>query len=328
MKIAVLGGGSWATAIVKIASENHNEVFWWVREKAIEKSVRKYGYNALYLRSCELDSHKIHISTKIEDIVTETKNIVLVIPSAFLADSLKGLTNNDFKGKNVISAVKGIVPQTNRIVADFLYDKYGLSMEHQAVVSGPSHAEEIAAQRLTYLTIGSKNETLAKHFATKFACRYVKTTTSTDITGIEYGGVLKNIYALAAGICKGLNYGDNFVSVLITRAIVEMETFLDKIAPCEERNINRSVYLGDLLVTAYSQHSRNRTFGQMLGQGYSIASAQLEMSMIAEGYYASKSIHAINQSIKAHIPIADAVYRILYEDAPANTEIKQLSESF
>ncbi|MDR1725249.1 MAG: NAD(P)H-dependent glycerol-3-phosphate dehydrogenase [Bacteroidales bacterium] len=328
MKIAILGSGSWATAIVKIACESHNEVFWWVREKEIEISVKKYGYNPLFLSSCELDSKKIIISTNIKDIISKAKNLVFVIPAAFLVESLKTISKEDLKGKNIISAIKGIIPQTNQIVAEFMNSEFGISLEHQAVISGPSHAEEIASQRLTYLTCGSTNETLAKHFATNFACRYVKTMTSDDIKGIEYGGVLKNIYALAAGICKGLGYGDNFIAVLVTHAIIEMENFLNMTAANNNRNINRSVYLGDLLVTAYSQYSRNRTFGQMLGQGYSIASAQLEMNMVAEGYYASRSIQVINEKVKAKIPIADAIYRILYKGTSPNMEMKQLSESF
>ncbi|MDR1006405.1 MAG: NAD(P)H-dependent glycerol-3-phosphate dehydrogenase [Bacteroidales bacterium] len=327
MKIAIFGSGSWATAIVKIACESHSEVYWWVREEEIAKGVRKFGYNPLYLRACELDKHKVKISTDIKEIVEAARNLVFVIPSAFLADSLMPLGKEDFKGKNIISAIKGIVPQTHQIVADFMHEQYNIQFEKQAVISGPSHAEEIAAQRLTYLTVGSSNTTLAEHLAHNFACRYVKTDVSDDICGIEYGGVMKNIYALAAGICKGLGYGDNFVAVLIAKAIAEMEAFLDKVSPCK-RDINRSVYIGDLLVTAYSQHSRNRTFGQMIGQGYSIASAQLEMSMIAEGYYAAKSIHTINETLNAAIPVAESVYRILYKGACPATEIQTLSENF
>ncbi|MDR0790605.1 MAG: NAD(P)H-dependent glycerol-3-phosphate dehydrogenase [Bacteroidales bacterium] len=328
MKIAIFGSGSWATAIVKIASENHDEVFWWVREKEIEQSVSQSGFNCLYLRDCKLETRKIKVSTNAEEILQMANNVMLVVPSAFLEKTFEGLDTNAFKSKNIISAIKGIVPQTNQIVADFMQDRYGVSLNHQAVISGPSHAEEIAAQRLTYLTVGSQNPALAKQISTNFNCRYVCTKTSSDIKGIEFGGVMKNIYALAAGICKGLGYGDNFIAVLITRAISEIDGFLNLVSPCENRDINSSVYLGDLLVTAYSQHSRNRTFGQMIGSGYSIASAQLEMSMIAEGYYASKSINSINKEIKSAIPIADAVYRILYNGTSAKEEMRLLSENF
>ena len=328
MRIAVFGSGSWATAIVKIACENHDEVFWWVREREVEHSVRQSGFNSLYLRNCKLERDKIKISTDIGEILRATDDAVLVIPSAFVEDAFADLRKEDFEKKNIISAIKGIVPQKNQIIADFMQNKYDVSLDRQAVISGPSHAEEIAAQRLTYLTVASPNGDLARRISCNFRCHYVSTKTSPDIKGIEYGGVMKNIYALAAGICKGLGYGDNFIAVLIAKATLEISDFLNMVSPCKDREINNSVYLGDLLVTAYSQHSRNRTFGQMIGSGYSVASAQLEMSMIAEGYYASRSINSINQAVKATIPIADAVYRILHGGASAKEEMRALSEIF
>jgi glycerol-3-phosphate dehydrogenase (NAD(P)+) len=328
MKISIFGSGSWATALVKIASERHDEVFWWVREEEIEKGVKEFGHNPVYLRSCQFDASKITISTNIEEIILRTDCLLFVIPAAFLEKSLEGVNKSIFEGKNIISAIKGIVPQTNQIVADFFLTKYGISYDNQAVVSGPSHAEEIVQERLTYLTVASHNESLANEIANNLSCRYVNTTISTDIEGIEYVGVLKNIYALGVGICKGIGLGDNFIAVFVANAAMEMEHFLKTVAPNSQRQINCLVYLGDLLVTAYSQHSRNRTFGQMLGQGYGINSAKLEMAMVAEGYYASQSIHQVNKLLKADMPIAEAIYRIIYKGSSAAREVKKISSYF
>ena len=327
MNIAVLGSGSWATAIVKIATQTHTKVYWWVREQEIVQAVENFGHNPLYLRSCELDRERIIVSSDLKMIVSKATDIILVIPAAFVAGSLQSLCPKDFEGKRIICATKGIIPQTNQIVADYIRDYFNVRDENQAVISGPSHAEEIAQERLTYLTVGSCNDEFAKQVAEGLKCRFVKTTTSSDIRGIEYGAVMKNIYALAAGIARGAGYGDNFVAVLIANAAQEMGAFLAVAAP-QERDTNRFVYLGDLLVTAYSQHSRNRTFGQMIGQGYSVKSAQLEMAMVAEGYYAAECIDKANRSIGVSLPIAHAVYEILYEGKSADEEFKRLSELF
>ena len=327
MNIAVLGSGSWATAIVKIATQTHTKVYWWVREQEIVQAVESFGHNPLYLRSCELDRERIIVSSDLKMIVSKATDIILVIPAAFVAGSLQSLCPKDFEGKRIICATKGIIPQTNQIVADYTRDYFNVRDENQAVISGPSHAEEIAQERLTYLTVGSCNDEFAKQVAEGLKCRFVKTTTSSDIRGIEYGAVMKNIYALAAGIARGAGYGDNFVAVLIANAAQEMAAFLAVAAP-QERDTNRFVYLGDLLVTAYSQHSRNRTFGQMIGQGYSVKSAQLEMAMVAEGYYAAECIDKANRSIGVSLPIARAVYEILYEGKSADEEFKRLSELF
>lgn len=328
MNISVLGSGSWATAIVKIATQNHDKVHWWVRENEIVEGVRQYGRNPLYLRSCQLDTNKIEITTDIKQVISASDTIVLVIPSAFVDISFKDLTPTDLANKTIISATKGIIPQTNQIVADYLSDKYNVTIENQAVLSGPSHAEEIAQDGMTYLTIGAHEQTFAQTLADRFECRFVKTRTSTDVRGIEYSAVLKNIYALVAGICKGAGYGDNFMAVVISNAAQEMQRFLNAVAKNENRDTNNFVYLGDLLVTAYSQHSRNRTFGQMIGQGYTVKSAQLEMSMIAEGYYATDCIHKTNLNLGIDLPIADFAYKILYQSAPLQQELRKLSETF
>ena len=328
MNISVLGSGSWATAIVKIATQNHDKVYWWVRETEIVEGVRQYGRNPLFLRSCQLDTNKIEITTDIKKVISATDTIVLVIPSAFVEKSLQDLTPSDFENKIIISATKGIIPSTNQIVADYLQSEYKVELDKQAVLSGPSHAEEIAQDGMTYLTLGAHQESLAQELANRFACRFVKTRTSNDVRGIEYSAVLKNIYALSAGICKGAGYGDNFISVLIANAAQEMQRFLNVIARNENRDTNNFVYLGDLLVTAYSQHSRNRTFGQMIGQGYTVKSAQLEMSMVAEGYYATDCIHKTNATLGVDMPIAQFAYKVLYQGAPLNQELQQLSDSF
>jgi glycerol-3-phosphate dehydrogenase (NAD(P)+) len=328
MNIAVLGSGSWATAIVKIATQNHDKVHWWVRETEIVEGVRQYGRNPLFLRSCQLDTNKIEITTDIKKVISSTDTIVLVIPSAFVEKSLQDLTPSDFENKTIISATKGIIPSTNQIVADYLQTQFKVELERQAVLSGPSHAEEIAQDGMTYLTLGAHQERLAQDLAERFACRFVKTRTSNDVRGIEYSAVLKNIYALVAGICRGAGYGDNFIAVLISNAAQEMQRFLNVIAKSENRDTNNFVYLGDLLVTAYSQHSRNRTFGQMIGQGYSVKSAQLEMSMVAEGYYATNCINKTNSELGVNMPIAQFAYKVLYEGASLSQELKILSETF
>jgi len=327
MNIAVFGGGSWATAIIKILTTTHEHIFWWVREKEIKDSIEESGFNALYLRYCELDNKKITISNDIHRVINEADILFFVIPAAFLEVSLQNVTKEELKGKKIVSAIKGIVPSCNKIVSNFIKDKYDLPLTSQVVISGPSHAEEIAEEHLTYLTCGSHNEALAKEVADIISCPFVKTILSDDIEGIEYGAVMKNIYAMVAGIAFGCGYGDNFVAVLIANALQEMNTFLSKIAP-RQRDVKRLVYLGDLLVTAYSQHSRNRTFGQMIGQGYSVQSAQLEMKMIAEGYYSAKSIHEANTQCNCDIPIAEAVYNILYLNKDIKREFAYLISKF
>ena len=327
MNIAVLGGGSWATAIVKILTQTHDKVYWWVREKEIKDSIMQYGYNQLYLRYCEIDNKKVEISNDIHTIIQSSDVLFFVIPAAFLEISLKDLNKQELKNKKIVSAIKGIVPSTYEVVSNWFNNKYDIPLNMQGVISGPSHAEEIAQDKLTYLTCASEDETFAKEISEIISCRFVKTVLSDDIIGIEYGAVMKNIYALAAGIVKGMGYGDNFLAVLISNAAQEMERFLQKIAP-KQRDIKRLVYLGDLLVTAYSQHSRNRTFGQMIGQGYTIRSAQLEMNMIAEGYYSAKCVHEDNKMHNCFVPIAEAVYNILYNQANKEQQLEILEKQF
>ncbi len=324
-KYAVIGSGSWATALVKILQNNVDCVNWWVREPEIKEGVEKYHHNPLYLSSVEFDIQKLNISNDIEEIINQSTHLLFVVPAAFLDDAIGELPIEIFKGKKILSAIKGIIPSHNLIIADYFNQKFNVDFQDISIVSGPSHAEEIALEKLTYLTVASQNSSLAENVASTFSCRYVKTSTSDDIYGTEYAAVLKNIYAIAAGVCKGLGYGDNFLAVLISNALQEMERFIENVHPIN-RELTNSVYLGDLMVTAYSQFSRNRTFGTMIGSGYSVKSAQLEMKMIAEGYYATNCIHIINENYHVEMPILDAMYNILYENISPFIEIKILSD--
>lgn len=324
-KIAVIGGGSWATAIVKMLCDAKHEVRWWMRDERAIENIRKYGHNLNYLRSAELKINPEHIGSDLAKIIDEVDCVIFAVPAAFLHTALQAVKPEVFKNKYIVSAIKGIVPEYNLIIGDYFRDIYQVPVQQILVISGPCHAEEVALEKLSYLTIACENQENAQAFAAFLNTRYIKTTTSDDIYGTEYAAVLKNIYAIASGICHGLNYGDNFQSVLISNAIREMETFLAAVHPIN-RDIKESAYLGDLLVTAYSQFSRNRTFGNMIGKGYSVKSAQFEMGMIAEGYYAVKCIHEINRQHKVNIPICRAVYGILYENISPLIEIKLLSE--
>ncbi|MFI5220739.1 MAG: NAD(P)H-dependent glycerol-3-phosphate dehydrogenase [Bacteroidia bacterium] len=331
--IAVLGGGSWGTALVKILSSEKqktdsriNELRWWVRNNETADYIKKFHHNPKYLNQVEIHPDVVCVSVDIRFVIENSDLVVFAIPSAFLKDSLREVIAADFKNKFIVSAIKGLVPDTKEIIADFFQNAFSVPHENLMVITGPCHAEEVAMEKLSYLTIAGLNQDITKYFASLLECRFIKTIISADITGTEYGAVLKNIYAVAAGICHGLGYGDNFQAVLISNAIREMERFLFKVH-AHPREINHSAYLGDLLVTAYSQHSRNRSFGSMLGKGYSVKSAQLEMNMIAEGYYATKSLFELN-SEKLHIemPIAEAVYNIIYQGKPPGQEIEILCQ--
>lgn len=326
-KIAMIGGGSWATAIVKMLSNNtsEKEIFWWMRNEDAIDHIRKYKHNPSYLSAVEINLQPENVSSNIKHIIEEANHVVLNVPAAFLKDTLKDITPAQLKGKKVISAIKGIVPEDNLIIGDFLHEKYQMPYEDILVISGPCHAEEVALEKLSYLTIACSDVASAETFAGYLNTRYIKTNISDDIFGTEYAAVLKNIYAVASGICHAVGYGDNFQAVLISNAIREIERFVGVVHPIE-RDIKESAYLGDLMVTAYSQFSRNRTFGNMIGKGYTVKSAQLEMNMIAEGYYAANSMHHINEKYKVEMPICEAVYQILYERKSPHVEMKMLTE--
>jgi glycerol-3-phosphate dehydrogenase (NAD(P)+) len=322
--VAVIGGGSWATAIVKILTENNDYVGWWVRNPDTVMEIKRTHSNPRYLTDVELVTENIDLDSDINHIVGEATHVIFAVPSAFLKDALKKLTI-PLKDKIVYSAIKGIVPDENLIVGEFFNQQYDVPLENIGVITGPCHAEEVALERLSYLTIASVTKQHAQFMAERLSCRFIRTTTSDDIVGTEYAAVLKNIYALAAGIYHGLGYGDNFQAVLVSNAIREMKRFMKAVHPLK-RDINNSAYLGDLLVTAYSQFSRNRMFGNMIGKGYTVKSAQLEMNMIAEGYYATNLIRLVRKEHEVKMPIASAVYKVLYEGKPPRKIMAKLAE--
>ena len=324
-KVAVLGGGSWATAIIKMLLENVDDISWYMRSTEKIKFIQQHKHNNFYLSAVTLDTNKIALFSDISKAIEKADILIFAIPSAFLKDALKNLSI-DISDTLIVSAIKGIVPDDNLIIGDFFNQNYHVPIDSFAVISGPCHAEEVALERLSYLTIASQNLKNARFVADLLSTHYVKTSISEDIYGTEYSAVLKNVFAIAAGICHGLGYGDNFNAVLISNAIQEIKRFVDVVHSIN-RDIKSSAYLGDLMVTAYSQFSRNRTFGNMIGKGYSVKSAQLEMNMIAEGYYAVKSIMEINKSYLVNMPITEAVYNILYEKISPAIEIKLLTEN-
>jgi len=325
LKVAVLGGGSWATAIVKMLLVNVHHINWYMRSKENIDYIIKNQHNNFYLSSVNLNTNKIVLSDDINKAVEDSDIVIFAIPSAFLKSALENL-KADLTDKIIVSAIKGMVPDENMIVGEYFNTQYNIPLDLFAVIAGPCHAEEVALERLSYLTIASQDLKTARWVADILSTNYIKTSVSDDIYGTEYSAVLKNVFAVAAGICHGLGYGDNFNAVLISNAIQEIKRFVDAVHPIT-RDIKNSAYLGDLMVTAYSQFSRNRTFGTMIGKGYSVKSAQLEMNMVAEGYYAVKSIYEINKKYMVSMPITDAVYNILYEKISPAIEIKILSEN-
>ena len=323
-KIAVFGGGSWATAIVKMLCENLNQVGWYMRNQTSIDYIKKNDHNPNYLSSAEFNIKQLYLTSDINEMVNYADVLIFAIPSAFVKAELDKITE-DFSSKIVFSAIKGIVPESGLIVGEHFHENYQIPFENIGVITGPCHAEEVAMERLSYLTIACRNEENATLLSNYLGSYYIKTKISDDIIGAEYAAMLKNIYAIAAGIAHGLGYGDNFQSVLMSNSIREMKRFIKKVHKMK-RNINNSAYLGDLLVTGYSVFSRNRMFGNMIGKGYTVKSAMMEMSMVAEGYYAAKSAYLLNKKKKANTPIIDAVYNILYEHKNAKDIFKKLTE--
>jgi len=323
--IAVIGGGSWATALVKILCNNISKVNWWMRNDEAVDHILNYQHNPNYLQSVEFNLDKIKVSSDLKEIIEPADIIIIASPSAFLVKIFENFPKEYFEDKVVFSAVKGIIPEYNAIPARFIHKTFGTPYHKIGIICGPCHAEEVALERLSYLTVACQQEQSAEYMAGALACRYIKTTVSDDLFGTEFSAVLKNIYALASGICAGLGYGDNFQAVLISNAIQEIENFIDEVSPIH-RDVKSSAYLGDLLVTAYSKFSRNRTFGFMIGKGYSVKTAQLEMDMIAEGYYATKCLMEINKKFQVELPIVEAVHNILYEKISPYIEMRILTD--
>lgn len=325
-KIAIIGGGSWATAIAKIVISHTNHIGWYMRRDDRIEDFKRMGHNPAYLTSVHFDVDHIYFSSDINRIVESYDTLVFVTPSPYLKNHLRKLKAR-IADKFIITAIKGIVPDENLVCSEYFHQVYDVPYSNLACIGGPSHAEEVAMERLSYLTVGCSDEEKAQAFTDVLTSEFIKTKTSSDVIGIEYSSVLKNVYAIAAGICNGLNYGDNFQSVLMSNAVQEMSRFLSAIHPID-RSIYDSVYLGDLLVTGYSNFSRNRSFGAMIGKGYSVKSAQIEMEMIAEGYFGTKCMKEINRHWHVNMPILDAVYNILYERISPQVEIKLLTDSF
>ncbi len=324
IKFAVIGGGSWATAITKMLCSNLSEVSWYMRNESAIEHIRTYKHNPNYISSVEFDITKLKLTNDINEAIAYADYIIFAIPSAFLQAELEKLTVS-LKDKIIFSAIKGIVPETSLIVGEHFHVQYEIPYYNIGVITGPCHAEEVALERLSYLTIACGDPNKASLVAKNLSSNYIKTKITDDIIGTEYAAMLKNIYAIAAGIAHGLGYGDNFQAVLMSNAIREMKKFIKKVHKMK-RNINDSAYLGDLLVTGYSVFSRNRMFGNMIGKGYTVKSAMMEMSMIAEGYYAAKSAYKLNQGYGASTPIIDAVYEILYEGKNAKGVFKKLTD--
>lgn len=326
MKFAVLGGGSWATAIIKMLTENQKKVSWYMRNAEAVSYIKKEKHNPNYLTSIAFNLEQLELSNNINTVVENSDVLIFAIPSAFLESELQKLKVS-LKDKIIFSAIKGIVPETGLIVGEHFHEKYNIAFENIGVITGPCHAEEVALERLSYLTIACVDQEKAQLVAQNLSSDYIKTKISDDIIGTEYAAMLKNIYALAAGIYHGLGYGDNFQSVLMSNAIREMKRYIKRVHKMK-RNINNSAYLGDLLVTGYSTFSRNRMFGNMIGKGYTVKSAQMEMKMVAEGYYAAKSAFEQKSkfSKKVKTPIIDAVYNVLYEGGNAKRVFKALTD--
>ena len=344
MQFGIIGSGSWATALAKILTDNKNSIYWWFRNETSIKHLQARHHNPQYLSTAYFDTSLLHLTTKVDEVINNSDCIIIAVPSAYAEDALKKLDKKIFKGKKVVSAIKGILPEQNLLLNDYLKQEFEVELENYFAVLGPCHAEEVAAEKLSYLTFSgvatAVNHVIAQHFKTD----YINIIENHDIYGVQFAAILKNIYALGAGMAHGLDYGDNFLSVLIANSADEMAGFLRKagiknievgsiehkpVPPgkLETTNYAASVYLGDLLVTCYSLYSRNRTFGNMIGKGYSVRTAQLEMSMVAEGYNASRCMHIVNETIKAEMPIAETIYQVLWRDLPAAKGFRQIEES-
>ncbi|WAC12164.1 NAD(P)H-dependent glycerol-3-phosphate dehydrogenase [Dyadobacter pollutisoli] len=326
IKIAVIGGGSWATALIKILCEQNNvQIRWWLRNQKDIEHIRKFHHNPTYLSDVVLSPKKVKVFEKTTDAVKGADYVILAVPAAFVQESLQHLTAKHLQGKRIVSAIKGMVPGQNILITDWISNEFDIDMHDTCVIAGPCHAEEVALEKQSYLSIASTECPTSEDFAKLMTCRYVTANPLDDLYGVEYSAVMKNIIALACGITHGLGYGDNFQAVLVSNAMQEIGHFVTAVDH-RERDLSSSAYLGDLLVTAYSQFSRNRLFGNMIGRGYSVKAAQLEMKMIAEGYYATKSIHSLNNVHHVNLPITNAVYSILYEDQAPSVVMEELKK--
>jgi glycerol-3-phosphate dehydrogenase (NAD(P)+) len=339
MQFGIIGSGSWATALAKILTDNKVTINWFVRSERIVTHLKTRHHNPNYLSSVYFDKNQLRLSTDVNEVIAASDILVIAVPSAYLKETLQNVSKDAFKGKKVVSAIKGILPDNNLLLNEYLAKEYNFALEDYFTVMGPCHAEEVAAEKLSYLTFSGIDIAAANEVAKCFATEYLNTIVNNDVAGVQFAAILKNIYALGAGVAHGLEYGDNFLSVLIANCADEMAGFLQKagvphmevgIHTTEDHKVSpnyaASVYLGDLLVTCYSLYSRNRTFGNMIGKGYSVSAAKLEMNMVAEGYNASKCIHFINDRVNADMPIADAIYKILWENVQPREGFRRIEE--
>lgn len=327
-KVAVIGSGSWGTALAKLLLENCEKIGWYFhRQDRIDDFIR-YGHNPVYLSDVSFDPMRIDFTSDINEACQQADTLVIVTPSPYVRETAEKI-NVDISKKNIVSAVKGIVPDTDKLVTDWFVERFDCQPERMLVIGGPCHAEEVALDRMSYLTIGCRDRVRSAEFASLLEGKRMRTIVSEDVNGIEYAAVLKNVYAIAGGIINGLKAGDNFMAMMVCNAIREMERFVDAISPMHDRNICESAYLGDLLVTAYSKFSRNHNFGSMIGKGYSVKVAMMEMEMVAEGYFGTKCIHRINrEGPKVDMPILDAVYNVLYEGRRPRKAFEMVAQTF
>ena len=342
VRFGIIGGGSWATALAKILTDKKHSINWWISNADTIKYIQQRHHNPHYLNSIGFDISLLTMSADIRAVINNSDVLIITVPSAYAEQSLSSLKPEDWEDKKIVSAIKGLLPEKNILLNYYLQQQFNVSLENYFAVLGPCHAEEVAAEKLSYLTFSGIDITTASEIASHFTTDYINTIVNHDILGVQYAAVLKNIYALGAGIAHGLDYGDNFLSVYIANAADEMAGFLKKFGvehitvgehegedPITHRktpNYAASVYLGDLLVTCYSLYSRNRTFGSMIGKGYTVKAAQLEMNMVAEGYNAARCIYTINQSVAAAIPIAETVYKILWEAVNPSQGFKRIEQ--
>jgi glycerol-3-phosphate dehydrogenase (NAD(P)+) len=343
MRFGILGSGSWGTALAKILTDNGQTIYWWNRSESAIQHILARHHNPQYLSTAHFDVTKLHLTTDPGKVIKNSDCIIIAVPSSFADNALHNLDKKIFEGKKIISAIKGILPEQNLLLNDYLKTGFGVKLEDYFAVLGPCHAEEVAAEKLSYLTFSGTDEKTTQEIASYFKNSYINTVENNDIYGVQFAAILKNIYAVGSGMAHGLDYGDNFLSVLIANSADEMAGFLRKAGikniqvgtiehdPVDHKaltsNYAASVYLGDLLVTCYSLHSRNRSFGNMIGKGYSVKAAQLEMSMVAEGYNASKCMHLINKDINAEMPIAETIYRVLWENLPVAEGFKDIEKT-
>ena len=325
MKVAILGGGSWATALVKILSESDVKIQWWMKNRESVKHIENLGINPRYLSSVKINSKKVKATHDLRSAIDGATIVILAVPAAFIKEILITLPKNIFDKKIIVSSIKGMIPHENILVTEFIENYFKVDRQNLCVICGPCHAEEVALEKKSYLTIAGSNEKIGLEVANILNCRFVKTSYVADLFGTEYCAVMKNIIAIGCGIAHGLNYGDNFQAVMVSNAMQEIKRFVDTVYPLK-RDFNSSAYLGDLLVTTYSQFSRNRTLGNMVGRGHTVKSAQMEMNMVAEGYWAVKSIWEMNKKFKVDMPITNAVYHVLYEKISPAVEIRILED--